>query len=54
MTTILNALNQDDIAVVDDFLTASECECMLKELDFTYWSDSAVVKYIGDENSPAF
>ena len=51
---MLNVLDENGIAVIDDFVTASECELMLRELAFTHWADSAVVKYIGDENSPAY
>jgi prolyl 4-hydroxylase len=54
MTTTLDTLAEDGIAVVDNFVTPPECKRMLRELQFTYWADSAVVKYIGDENSPAY
>jgi prolyl 4-hydroxylase len=54
MPTILDVLNDEGIAVVDKFVTPSECDLILRELEFTLWADSAVVKYIGDENSPAY
>jgi prolyl 4-hydroxylase len=54
MTTVLDTLDDRGIAVVDEFVTPSECDLMLRELEFTHWADSAVVKYIGDENSPAY
>src|SRR5262249_14325750 len=54
MGTFLNVLEEDGIAVVDDFVTPSECNLMLRELEFTHWADSSVVNYIGDENSPAY
>ena len=54
MATILNMLDDEGIVVVDEFVTPSECDLMLRELEFTHWADSSVVKYIGDENSPAY
>ena len=54
MAAILDLLDEDGIAVVDDFVTPAECGLMLRELEFVHWADSAVVKYIGDENSPAY
>jgi prolyl 4-hydroxylase len=51
---VLDVLEEEGIAVVDDFIAPSECELMLQELEFTHWADSVVVKYIGDENSPAY
>jgi len=54
MATILDVLNEEGIVVLDEFITPSECDLMLRELEFTHWADSAVVKYIGDENSPAY
>lgn len=54
MTNILDVLNDEGIAVIEEFVTPSECKLILKELEFTHWGDSAVVKYIGDENSPAY
>lgn len=54
MPTTLDILEDKGIAVVNDFLTPAECTAMLGELEFTHWADSAVVKYIGDENSPAY
>ncbi|WP_088889264.1 prolyl hydroxylase family protein [Leptolyngbya ohadii] len=54
MATVLDVLEEEGIAVVDDFITPPECSLMLEELEFTYWQDSVVVKYIGDENSPAY
>jgi prolyl 4-hydroxylase len=54
MATILDMLNDQGIVVADEFVTPSECDLMLRELKFTHWDDSAVVKYIGDENSPAY
>ncbi len=54
MAKILDMLNDQGIAVADDFVTPAERELMLGELEFTHWADSPVVKYIGDENSPAY
>ncbi len=54
MVTILDVLANEGIAVVDEFVTPSECDLMLGELEFTHWADSPIVKYIGDENSPAY
>jgi prolyl 4-hydroxylase len=54
MPTTLDILEDRSIAVVNDFITPAECTAMLYELEFTHWADSAVVKYIGDENSPAY
>lgn len=51
---VLDLLEEEGIAVVDDFIAPSECGLMLQELEFTHWADSPVVKYIGDENSPAY
>ncbi len=54
MPSTLDILEDKSIAVVNDFITPAECTAMLRELEFTHWADSAVVKYIGDENSPAY
>ena len=54
MATVLEILNNNGIAVVDEFITSSECTLILRELEFTHWAASPVVKYIGDENSPAY
>lgn len=54
MTTLLDALEEDRIVVMDEFVSPSECALMLRELDFTHWGESSVVKYIGDEKSPAY
>jgi prolyl 4-hydroxylase len=54
MPTLLDVLDEEGIAVLDDFVAPPECALMLGELAFTHWADSAVVKYIGDENSPAY
>jgi 2OG-Fe(II) oxygenase superfamily len=54
MATVLDILDDKGIAVVDEFITPSECTRMLRELEFTHWSASPIVKYIGDENSPAY
>jgi prolyl 4-hydroxylase len=54
MATVLEILDDKGIAVVDEFITPSECALMLRELEFTHWGASPVVKYIGDENSPAY
>lgn len=54
MPSTLDVLNEEGLAVVDGFVTPPECELILSELRFTLWADSAVVKYIGDENSPAY
>jgi prolyl 4-hydroxylase len=54
MATVLEVLEEEGIAVVDNFITPLECNLMLEELEFTHWQDSVVVKYIGNENSPAY
>ncbi|MCY7280825.1 MAG: 2OG-Fe(II) oxygenase [Sphingomonas bacterium] len=54
MTTMLEALDEDKIAVLDGFITPSECDAVMKELKYTHWADSTIVKYIGDEHSPAY
>jgi hypothetical protein len=46
--------DRDGILVLDDFLSPDECSRILKELEFAHWWDSAIVKYDGDENSPAY
>lgn len=51
---VLRELEENDIAVVDGFLSPSECAEILWELECSHWWDSAVVKYNGDENSPAY
>jgi prolyl 4-hydroxylase len=54
MTTPLDTLDEEGILVVDELVTASACVAMLKELQFAHWGESSVVKYIGDERSPAY
>lgn len=54
MATTLDMLDEEGVAVLDDFVTRSECSLILKELEYTHWADSPVVKYTGDENSPAY
>jgi hypothetical protein len=54
MATTLEILEDRGVAAVDGFVAPSECSLILRELKFTHWADSAVVKYIGDENSPAY
>ncbi|HEX8240309.1 MAG TPA: 2OG-Fe(II) oxygenase [Allosphingosinicella sp.] len=54
MNTLLDELERHDLAVLDDFLSPGECRHILRELEFTHWWDSSVVKYIGDENAPAY
>ncbi len=51
---MLEALDEDKIAVLDGFITPSECDAVMKELKYTHWADSTIVKYIGDEQSPAY
>ena len=54
MTAFLENLEKHDIGILDDFVSPDECAHILRELEFTHWWDSSVVKYIGDENAPAY
>jgi prolyl 4-hydroxylase len=54
MTRFLEALEKEGIAVLDGFVSPDECGRILRELEFSHWWDSAVVKYDGDENAPAY
>lgn len=40
MVTTLEVLDDEGMAVVDNFVTSLECNLMLKELEFTHWEDS--------------
>ena len=54
MSSVLKTLDDEGIAVVDDFIAPHECALILSELRFTYWGDSTVVESIGEETSPAY
>jgi len=54
MNDYIQTLEQKNIVLIDDFLAETECHELLYELQFTHWSKSNVVKYIGDERSPAY
>lgn len=54
MNNHLHTLNEEGLVVLDDFVAATTCRKILQELEFSHWGDSAVVKYNGDELSPAY
>ena len=47
-------LDEHNISIIDDFVSLEECAAILNELRFTLWGQSSVVKYNGDEDSPAY
>lgn len=54
MAGFLHDLDEDGIGILDNFLSPSECDRILWELECTHWWDSSVVKYNGEEDSPAY
>lgn len=54
MNDFLQILGQKNIEFIDNFISKKECDEILLELEFTHWSKSNVVKYNGDEYSPAY
>jgi hypothetical protein len=52
--SIVEILNEENLVILDDFICEMECMKILKELRFSYWHQSSVVKYIGDESSAAY
>jgi prolyl 4-hydroxylase len=51
---VLRELEEDDMAVVDGFLSPTECAQIMWELECSHWWRSSVVKYNGSEDSPAY
>ena len=47
-------LECDGLAVLDDFLTPDELAAITRELQFTHFWHSSVVRYNGREDSPAY
>ncbi|HYP05336.1 MAG TPA: 2OG-Fe(II) oxygenase [Bryobacteraceae bacterium] len=54
MNSYLEILEDEGILTIDDFVSGADCSRILRELEFTYWGQSSVVKYVGDESSPAY
>lgn len=50
----VDALEREGLLVLDDFVSPDECGRILRELEFTHWWDSSVVKYDGNEHAPAY
>ena len=54
MARFLDLLNEDSVAILDHFVSPEALSLIVRELEFTYWAPSSVVKYVGDEESPAY